>query len=80
MKVMRAGGRRDARGREAGRHPDPRRRPLADIRNKNSVSFVMVNGEFFDANTMAQLWPVERPAPDRFRVDDNPPGMAGANR
>ncbi|MYK78417.1 MAG: amidohydrolase family protein [Acidobacteria bacterium] len=47
--------------------------PLADIRNTNSVRFVMLNGELFDANTMAQLWPVERPAPDRFWVDDNPP-------
>ena len=47
--------------------------PLADIRNTNSVRFVMINGELFDANTMAQLWPVERPAPDRFWVDDTPP-------
>ena len=49
--------------------------PLADIRNTNSVRFVMLGGELFDANTMAQLWPVERPPPDRFWVDDSPPSV-----
>ena len=51
--------------------------PLEDIRNTNSVRFVMRNGELFDAATMAQIWPVERPAPERFWVGDNPPAGAG---
>ncbi len=52
--------------------------PLEDIRNTNSVRFVMRNGELFDAGTMAQLWPVERPAPERFWEDDTPPPPSGS--
>ena len=51
--------------------------PLEDIRNTNSVRFVMRNGELFDAATMAQIWPVERPAPERFWIGDNPPAGTG---
>ena len=47
--------------------------PLQDIRNTNSVRFVMRNGELFDANTMAWLWPEEKPAYRPFWLDDAPP-------
>ena len=36
------------------------RDPLADIRNTNSVSKVMVNGRLFDANTLDEEWPRQR--------------------
>ena len=54
--------------------------PLEDIRNTNSVRYVMRNGELFDAETMAQLWPTARPAPERFWVDDIPPPARDARR
>jgi Tol biopolymer transport system component len=37
--------------------------PLADIRNTNTVRWVMKNGELYDGDTLAQLWPVQRPLP-----------------
>jgi imidazolonepropionase-like amidohydrolase len=37
--------------------------PLADIRNTNSVRYVMKNGQLFDGDTLDQLWPVERKLP-----------------
>ncbi|MBI3682777.1 MAG: PD40 domain-containing protein [Acidobacteria bacterium] len=37
--------------------------PLADIRNTNTIRYVMKNGELFDGNTLEQLWPSEKPAP-----------------
>lgn len=38
-----------------------RRNPLDDIRNTNSVHYVMKNGELYDGDTLDQVWPVERP-------------------
>ncbi|HXE74887.1 MAG TPA: amidohydrolase family protein [Candidatus Xenobia bacterium] len=34
--------------------------PLDDIKNTNSVRYVMMNGELFEAETLKQLWPVEK--------------------
>lgn len=36
------------------------RDPLADIRNTNSISKVMVNGRLYDANTLDEEWPRQR--------------------
>lgn len=36
------------------------RDPLADIRNTNSISKVMVNGKLYDANTLAEEWPRQK--------------------
>jgi imidazolonepropionase-like amidohydrolase len=33
------------------------RDPLKDIRNTDSVRYVMKNGELFDAENMDKLWP-----------------------
>jgi len=38
--------------------------PLENIRNTNTVRYVMMNGRLFDGNTLAEVWPRERPAPD----------------
>lgn len=56
------------------------RNPLEDLRNTNSVRFVMRNGELFDANTMAQIWPVERPAYEPFWTQDSPPAPVAGSR
>jgi hypothetical protein len=37
------------------------RNPLADIRNTNSVRYVMKNGELFDGDTLDRLWPERKP-------------------
>ena len=37
-----------------------RKDPLADIRNTNTIHYVMKNGELFDADSMDQLWPVAK--------------------
>ncbi len=34
--------------------------PLDDIHNTNTVRYVMKNGELFEADTLKQLWPVEK--------------------
>ena len=40
--------------------------PLADIHNSVKVRWVVKNGELYDADTMRQLWPVEKPLPPFF--------------
>ncbi|MGH9814390.1 MAG: amidohydrolase family protein, partial [Candidatus Acidiferrales bacterium] len=36
------------------------RNPLEDIHNTNSVRYTMINGELFEAETLKQVWPVEK--------------------
>ncbi|MBI4850555.1 MAG: PD40 domain-containing protein [Acidobacteria bacterium] len=35
--------------------------PLTDIRNTDSVSYVMKNGELFEADNMDKVWPIKEP-------------------
>lgn len=35
--------------------------PLEDIRNTNTISMVMINGRLFDAGTLDEVWPRQRP-------------------
>ena len=37
------------------------RDPLANIRNSNSVSMVMVNGRLFDGSTLDEVYPRKKP-------------------
>jgi Tol biopolymer transport system component len=37
--------------------------PLDDIRNTNTVRYVMKNGRLYDASTLDELWPRQRKAP-----------------
>jgi Tol biopolymer transport system component len=39
------------------------RDPLADIRNTNSVRYVMKNGRLYEGDTLDEVWPRQRPAP-----------------
>jgi hypothetical protein len=34
--------------------------PLKDIRNSNTIRYVMKNGELFDSDTLDQIWPVQK--------------------
>lgn len=38
--------------------------PLEDIRNTNTIRYVMKNGRLYDGDTLDEIWPRERPAPD----------------
>jgi hypothetical protein len=38
--------------------------PLDDIRNTNTVRYVMKNGRLYDGNTLDEIWPRQRPAAD----------------
>ncbi len=37
--------------------------PLENIRNTNTVRWVMKNGELYDADTLTQVWPVQKKLP-----------------
>ncbi len=57
--------------------------PLDDIRNTNTVSQVMMNGRLYDGNTLDELWPRMRPAPDepwRHAAPDVRAGISGDGR
>ena len=40
--------------------------PRSDTRNTNSLRYVVKNGELFDAATMDQLWPEQKPLPEMW--------------
>ncbi len=46
--------------------------PLDDIRNTNTVRYVMKNGELFEADTLDRIWPVETPLQPLWWWDDDP--------
>lgn len=48
------------------------RNPLQDIRNTNSVRYVMKNGELFEGDTLNQVWPVQKPLPKFWWWDAAP--------
>jgi len=48
------------------------RNPLQDIKNTNSVRYVMKNGELFDGETLDQIWPVEKKLPKFWWWDAAP--------
>jgi len=48
------------------------RNPLADIRNTNSIRYVMKNGELFEGDTLTQVWPQSKPLPALWWWNDDP--------
>jgi len=40
--------------------------PLEDIRNSSRLRQVMKGGELFDAATLNQIWPEQRPLPEQW--------------
>ena len=51
--------------------------PLDDIRNTNTIRLVMKNGRLYDGNTLDELWPRQRPAPDEPWRNTEPQVEAG---
>ena len=51
------------------------RNPLENLRNTNSIRYVMKNGRLYDGNTLDEVWPRQRKAgPFYWQDDDVPPG------
>ena len=44
--------------------------PLEDIRNTNTIKYVMKNGELFDGDTLNQIWPQKKPPPRLWWWDE----------
>jgi len=53
--------------------------PLENIRNTNSIRYVMKNGELFEATTLDQIWPERRALPAQFWWDDLPETTTGVD-
>ena len=40
--------------------------PLDDIKNTNTIRYVMKNGELFEGDTLNQLWPKQKPLDPQY--------------
>ena len=50
------------------------RNPLENIKNTNSIRYVMKNGELYEGDTLNMVWPQARPLPRQFWWDTEPKG------
>lgn len=50
------------------------RNPLENIRNTNSIRYVMKNGEIYEGDTLNRIWPDTRALPKQFWWGTEPPG------
>jgi Tol biopolymer transport system component len=48
------------------------RNPLENIRNTNSIRYVMKNGELYEGDTLNMIWPEQKPLPRPFWWDTEP--------
>lgn len=46
--------------------------PLDDIRNTNTIRYVMKDGELFEGDTLNQIWPTEKKLPSLWWWDEKP--------
>jgi hypothetical protein len=54
--------------------------PLENIRNTNTVRYVMKNGRLYEGNTLDEIYPLQRKGPDfnfRKEAPGNLPGLSG---
>ena len=66
---------RDVGSLEAGKLADLivlNQNPLLDIRNTNSIRYVMKNGELYDGETLDQIWPAQKPLEKQYWWDREP--------
>ncbi len=48
------------------------RNPLDNIKNTNSIRYVMKNGELYEGDTLNMVWPQQKPLPKQFWWDTEP--------
>jgi cytosine/adenosine deaminase-related metal-dependent hydrolase len=46
--------------------------PLENIRNTNTIRYVMKNGELYEGDTLNMVWPQRKPLPKPFWWDSGP--------
>jgi imidazolonepropionase-like amidohydrolase len=46
--------------------------PLDDIRNTNTIEYVMKNGELFEGNTLDEIYPEQKPLPPLWWWNEKP--------
>ncbi len=51
--------------------------PLTDIRNTNTVRYVMKNGRLYEGDTLTEIHPTARELPRMWWWDDEPEGLPG---
>lgn len=54
--------------------------PIDDIRNSNTVSFVIKNGRIYDANTLDEVWPEAKKAATFYWQTKKPSGLPGIEK
>ncbi|HSJ08740.1 MAG TPA: amidohydrolase family protein, partial [Longimicrobiales bacterium] len=54
--------------------------PLADLRNTTSLRYVMRNGRLYDAASLAEVWPRQRPLPAQQWSGEAPNGVRAGVR
>ena len=54
--------------------------PLTDIRNSTALQYVMKNGRLYDADTLDEVWPRQRPLPAPAWRNLGPVGVAAGIR
>jgi imidazolonepropionase-like amidohydrolase len=66
---------RDVGSLEAGKMADLvvlNQNPLLDIRNTNTIRYVMKNGELFEGETLDQVWPAQKKLDKQYWWDRGP--------
>ena len=51
--------------------------PLDDIRNTNTIKYVMKNGRLYDGDTVDEIWPRQRKTAAPYGLADTPKAVAG---
>ena len=54
------------------------RSPLVDLKNTNSIRYVMKNGRLYDATTLDEAWPRTKPLPAQWWWRVEPPNRGAA--
>lgn len=54
--------------------------PLADLKNTNTIRYVMKNGRLYEGATLNEIWPRQRALPTQWWWRLEPPGAGGAGR
>jgi hypothetical protein len=54
--------------------------PLEDIKNTNSIKYVMKHGRLYDRNTLDEVWPRVKAVPTQWWWREDPPAPAAPKK